>query len=158
MHKYEYNINTNTVSDTRNIIKFAWNTKLSQFFSQMSQPNLCSSCILFRDAGSQVARAGLTRAAVSVFIGPCCPALLESYLRKCAYSCIIGQIKWWWWWTTSAAGFCEVHCGCYTTNQSKNIRHWWSCARLSTLRPEFLLVADIRGRDEALLSATSAFR
>jgi len=34
------------------------------------------------------------RAAVSVFIGPCCPALLESYLRKCAYCCIIGQIKW----------------------------------------------------------------
>jgi len=38
------------------------------------------------------------RAAVSVFIGPCCPALLESYLRKCAYCCIIGQMKWWWWW------------------------------------------------------------
>ena len=37
------------------------------------------------------------RAAVSVFIGPCCPALLESYSRKCAYCCIIGQIKWWWW-------------------------------------------------------------
>jgi len=35
------------------------------------------------------------RAAVSVFIGPCCPALLESYLRKCAYCCIIEQIKWW---------------------------------------------------------------
>jgi len=39
------------------------------------------------------------RAAVSVFIGPCCPAVLESYLRKCAYCCIIEQIKlWWWWW------------------------------------------------------------
>ena len=33
------------------------------------------------------------RAAVSVLIGPCCPALLESYSRKCAYCCIIGQIK-----------------------------------------------------------------
>jgi len=33
------------------------------------------------------------RAAVSVFIGPCCPALLELYLRKCAHCCIIGQIK-----------------------------------------------------------------
>jgi len=31
-------------------------------------------------------------------MGPCCPALLESYSRKCAYCCIIGQIKWWWWW------------------------------------------------------------
>jgi len=38
------------------------------------------------------------RAAVSVHIGPCCPALLESYSCKCAYCCIIGQIKWWWWW------------------------------------------------------------
>ena len=38
------------------------------------------------------------RAAVSVHIGPCCPALLELYTRKCAYCCIIGQIKWWWWW------------------------------------------------------------
>jgi len=56
------------------------------------------------------------RAAVSVLIGPCCPALLESYSRKCAHCCIIGQIKWWrerekfiyhvrtqqihtqWWW------------------------------------------------------------
>jgi len=38
------------------------------------------------------------RAAVSVFIGPCCPALLESYLRKCTYCCIIDKIKWWWWW------------------------------------------------------------
>ena len=37
-------------------------------------------------------------AAVSVLIGPCCPALLESYSRKCAYCGIIGQIKWWWWW------------------------------------------------------------
>ena len=33
------------------------------------------------------------RAAVSVLIGPCCPALLESYSCKCAYCCIIGQIK-----------------------------------------------------------------
>ena len=33
------------------------------------------------------------RAAVSVLIKPCCPALLESYSRKCAYCCIIGQIK-----------------------------------------------------------------
>jgi len=38
------------------------------------------------------------RAAVSVLIGPRCPALLESYSCKCAYCCIIGQIKWWWWW------------------------------------------------------------
>ena len=36
------------------------------------------------------------RAAVSVLVGPCCPALLESCSRKCAYCCIIGQIKWWW--------------------------------------------------------------
>jgi len=34
------------------------------------------------------------RAAVSVHIGPCCPALLELYSCKCAYCCIIGQIKW----------------------------------------------------------------
>ena len=27
------------------------------------------------------------RASVSVLIGPCCPALLESYSCKCAYSC-----------------------------------------------------------------------
>ena len=33
------------------------------------------------------------RAAVIVLIGPCCPALLDSYSRKCAYCCIIGQIK-----------------------------------------------------------------
>ena len=33
------------------------------------------------------------RAAVSVHIGPCYPALLESYSCKCAYCCIIGQIK-----------------------------------------------------------------
>jgi len=33
------------------------------------------------------------RAAVSVHIGPCCPALLELYSCKCAYCCIIGQIK-----------------------------------------------------------------
>ena len=32
------------------------------------------------------------RAAVSVLVGPRCPALLESYSRKCAYCCIIGQI------------------------------------------------------------------
>ena len=38
------------------------------------------------------------RAAVSVHIGPWCPALLELYSCKCAYCCIIGQIKWWWWW------------------------------------------------------------
>ena len=29
----------------------------------------------------------------SVHIGPCCPALLESYSCKCAYCCIIRQIK-----------------------------------------------------------------
>ena len=40
------------------------------------------------------------RAAVSVHIGPCCPALVESYSCKCAYCCSIGQIKWWWWWWT----------------------------------------------------------
>ena len=33
------------------------------------------------------------RAAVSVLIGPSCPAFQESYSRKCAYCCIIGQIK-----------------------------------------------------------------
>ena len=38
------------------------------------------------------------RAAVGVFIGHCCLALLELYLRKCAYCSIIEQIKWWWWW------------------------------------------------------------
>ena len=44
--------------------------------------------------GSRFRAAKLTfRAAVSVFIGPCSPALLESYLRKCAYCCIIEQIK-----------------------------------------------------------------
>ena len=32
------------------------------------------------------------RAAVSVNIGPCCPALLELYSCKCAYCCIIGRI------------------------------------------------------------------
>ena len=55
------------------------------------------------------------RAAVSVLIGPCCPALPASYSRKCAYSCIIGQIKWWWWWwwkrkisKTTAASFVKV--------------------------------------------------
>ena len=32
-------------------------------------------------------------AAVSVHIGPCCPALLELYSCKCAYCCIIGQIQ-----------------------------------------------------------------
>jgi len=42
------------------------------------------------------------RAAVSVLIGPCCPALLESYSRKCAYCCIIGQNKWWWWLDNTA--------------------------------------------------------
>ena len=36
------------------------------------------------------------KAAVNVHIGPCCPALLELYSFKCAYCCIIGQIKWWW--------------------------------------------------------------
>jgi len=36
---------------------------------------------------------GRFRAAVSVLIEPCCPALLESCSRKCAYCCIIGQIK-----------------------------------------------------------------
>ena len=41
------------------------------------------------------------RVAGSVRIGPCCPALLESYSRKCAYCCIIGQIKWWWWWCSA---------------------------------------------------------
>ena len=30
-------------------------------------------------------------AAVSVLIGPCCSALLESYSRKCAYCCIIAK-------------------------------------------------------------------
>ena len=43
------------------------------------------------------------RAAVSVHIGPCCPALLESYSCKCAYCCIIGQIKWWRWNGESAS-------------------------------------------------------
>jgi len=38
------------------------------------------------------------RAAVSVLVGPCCPALLKLYRCRCAYCCIIGQIKWWWWW------------------------------------------------------------
>ena len=33
------------------------------------------------------------RAAVSVHIGPCCPALLELYSCKSAYCCIIGQIR-----------------------------------------------------------------
>ena len=37
------------------------------------------------------------RAAVSVLIGPCCPALLKSYSCKCTYCCIIGQINKWWW-------------------------------------------------------------
>jgi len=46
------------------------------------------------------------RAAVSVLIGPCCTALLELYLRKCAYCCIIEQIKWWWWWWWT---FCCMH-------------------------------------------------
>jgi len=36
------------------------------------------------------------RAAVSVVIGPCCPALLKSYSCKCTYCCIIGQINKWW--------------------------------------------------------------
>ena len=33
------------------------------------------------------------RAAVSVLVGPCCPALLKLYRRKGAYCCIIGQIN-----------------------------------------------------------------
>jgi len=33
------------------------------------------------------------RAAVSVLIGPCCPAILKSYSRKCTYRCIIGHIN-----------------------------------------------------------------
>ena len=33
------------------------------------------------------------RAAVSVFVGPCCSALLKLYGCKCAYCCIIGQIN-----------------------------------------------------------------
>ena len=37
-------------------------------------------------------------AAVSVLVGHCCPALLKLYRRKCAYCCIIGQIKWWRWY------------------------------------------------------------
>jgi len=32
-------------------------------------------------------------AAVSALVGPCCPALLKLYRRKCAYCCIIGQIN-----------------------------------------------------------------
>ena len=35
----------------------------------------------------------LNRAAVSVLVGPCCPALLKLYRFKCEYCCIIGQIK-----------------------------------------------------------------
>ena len=34
-----------------------------------------------------------SRAAVSVLVGPCCPALLELCRCKCAYCCIIGQMK-----------------------------------------------------------------
>ena len=33
------------------------------------------------------------KAAVSALVGPCCPALLKLYRRKCAYCCIIGQIN-----------------------------------------------------------------
>ena len=33
------------------------------------------------------------RAAVSLHIGPCCPALLELCSCKCAYCCVIEQIK-----------------------------------------------------------------
>jgi len=33
------------------------------------------------------------RAAVSVLIGLCCPAILKSYSRKCTYRCIIGHIN-----------------------------------------------------------------
>ena len=52
------------------------------------------------------------RAAVSVLVGPCCPALLKSYRCKCAYCCIFGQTKWWWWWW-----WC-----------------WWYCSGSATLR------------------------
>ena len=38
------------------------------------------------------------RAVVSVLVGPCYPALLNCIWCRCAYCCIIGQIKWWWWW------------------------------------------------------------
>ena len=51
------------------------------------------------------------RAAVSVLVGPCCPALLESYSRKCAYCCIIGQIKWWWWWWCFFTARCYAYRG-----------------------------------------------
>ena len=40
------------------------------------------------------------RAAVSVLVWPCCPALLKLYRCKCAQCCTIGQIKWWWWMPT----------------------------------------------------------
>ena len=33
------------------------------------------------------------KAVVSALVGPCCPALLKLYRRKCAYCCIIGQIN-----------------------------------------------------------------
>ena len=56
------------------------------------------------------------RAAVSVLIGPCCPALLESYSRKCAYCCIIGQVKWWWWWYSMSLSLCDYSsCVCTLT-------------------------------------------
>jgi len=54
------------------------------------------------------------RAAVSVLIGPCCPALLESYSCKGAYCCIIGQIKWRWYRLAACHQECVVLLLCFT--------------------------------------------
>ena len=48
------------------------------------------------------------RAAVSVLVRPCCPALLKLYWCKCAYCHIIGLIKWWWFCADEVQRTCGV--------------------------------------------------
>ena len=75
------------------------------------------------------------RAAVSVHIGPCCPALLELYSCKCAYCCIIGQIKWWrWWWCQCE--YCWRTVDADQTPLSRSIlAHWPATLRPSAAHP-----------------------
>jgi len=50
----------------------------------------------------------------NILVGPCCPALLKLCRCKCAYCCIIGQIKWWWWWWSPFA-----HAGWASSQEKK---------------------------------------
>ena len=53
----------------------------------------CCNVVIYCSKEDGIVRPYRFRAAVSVLIGPCCPALLKSYSCKCTYCGIIEQIN-----------------------------------------------------------------